>query len=54
MCMFRWMYDNTRKEKVRNEDIHTKVSITLIEEKMQENCLSYLDHVRPRPVNAPV
>ena len=34
-----WMCDNTRRDKVRNEDIRTKIGIAFIEEKMRENCL---------------
>jgi len=39
MCMLRWMYGNTRRDKVRNEDIHTKIDVAPIEEKMRENRL---------------
>ena len=30
--MLRWMYGNTRRDKVRNEDIRTKIGVTPIEE----------------------
>ena len=39
MRMLRWMCDNTRRDKVRNEDIRTKIDITSIEKKMRENRL---------------
>jgi len=39
MCMLRWMCGNTRKDKVRNEDIRTKIGVASIEEKMRENRL---------------
>ena len=39
MRMLRWMCGNTRRDKVRNEDIRTKISVASIEEKMRENCL---------------
>jgi len=39
MCMLRWMCGNTRRDKVRNEDIHTKIGVASIEEKMRENRL---------------
>jgi len=45
---------NTRRDKVRNEDIHTKIGVTSIEEKMRENRLRCFDHVRRRPTDAPV
>ena len=37
--MLRWMCGNTRRDKVRNEDISTKMGVTPIEEKMRENRL---------------
>ena len=46
MCMLRWMCGNTRRDKVRNKDIHTKIGVTHIEEKMRENRLRWFDHVR--------
>jgi len=39
--MLRWMCGNTRRDKVRNEDICTKICVTLIEEKMRENQRPY-------------
>ena len=46
MRMLRWMCGNTRKDKVRNEDIRTKIGIAPIEEKMRENRLWCFGHVR--------
>ena len=37
MRMLRWMCGNTRRDKVRNEDIHTKIGVASIEEKMRES-----------------
>jgi len=39
MRMVRWMCDNTRRDKVRNENIRAKIGVASIEEKMTENCL---------------
>ena len=39
MRMLRWMCSNTRRDKVRNENIRTKIGIASIEEKMRENRL---------------
>ena len=33
MHMLRWMYGNTRREKVRNEDIRTKIGVAPVEDK---------------------
>ena len=54
MRMLRWMCGNTRGDKVRNEDIHSKIGVTSIEEKMRENRLRWFSHVRRRPTDAPV
>ena len=53
MRILRWMCDNTR-DKVRNEDIRTKIGVASIEEKMRENCLRWFDHVRRRLTDVPV
>ena len=37
MRMLRWMCGNTRRDKVRNEGIHTKIVVAPIEEKMRES-----------------
>jgi len=37
--MFHWMCGNTRRDKVRNEDISIKIGVASIEEKMRENRL---------------
>ena len=54
MHMLRWMCGNTRREKVRNEDIRTKIGVASIEEKMRENRLRWFGHVRRRPTDASV
>jgi len=48
------MFGNTRRDKVRNEDIRTKIAVASIEEKMRENRLRWFGHVRCRPTDAPV
>jgi len=54
MRMLSWMCSNMRRDKVRNEDIRTKIGVASIEEKMRENLLRWFGHVRRRPTDAPV
>ena len=48
MRMLRWLCDNTQRDRVRNEDIFTKIGVVSIEEKMRENRLRWFGHVRRR------
>ena len=48
------MCGNMRRDKVRKEDIRTKIGVASIEEKMRENRLRWFGHVRRRPIDAPV
>ena len=54
MHMFRWMCGNTRRDKVRNEDIHTKIGVASIEEKMRKKSPKMVWLWRRRPTDAPV
>ena len=48
------MCGNTKRDKVRNENIHIKIGVASIEEKMRENRLQWFGHVRRRPTDAPI
>ena len=54
MRMLRWMCGHTRKDKLRNEFIRTKVGVAPIEDKLRENRLRWFGHVYRRPLEAPV
>lgn len=45
ICILHWMYGNTRRDKVRIEDMHTKEGITPIKENMRENRLRWFRHM---------
>ena len=46
MCMLRWMCGNTRRDKVRDAEIRTKIDVASIKEKMRENRLRWFGHRR--------
>ncbi|XP_070046010.1 uncharacterized protein [Nicotiana tomentosiformis] len=52
MRTLRWMCGHTRADRIRNEVIRDKVGAALIEEKMREAWLRWLDHARS--TDAPV
>lgn len=53
MCML-WMRDNTRRIKVKNDDIFAKKGIAPIKDRIQENHLWFFGHMQRKPMDAPV
>ena len=54
MRMLRWMSGKTIKDRIRNENILSKVRVSAIENKMRKNRLRWFGHVQRRPEDAPV
>jgi hypothetical protein len=54
MCMLRWICDNTRRDRVRNDDIRERLGVTPVEEKLMQYRLRWFKHIQRRPVEAPV
>ena len=54
MRMLHWMCSNTKRDKMRNKDIHTNIGIASIQEKMGENRLRWFGHVQRRPTYVPI
>ena len=45
MRMLRWISGNTWKDRIQNEEIHLKIGVVPIDEKMREDCLRWFGHV---------
>jgi hypothetical protein len=49
MCMLRWICGNTRRDRVRNDDIRERLGVTPVEEKLVQHRLRWFGHIRRRP-----
>ena len=54
MRKLRWIYGETRKDRVRNEHIRERVGVAPIEDKLRENRLKWFGHVQRRSLDPPV
>jgi hypothetical protein len=54
MRMLRWICGNTRRDRVRNDDIRERLVVAPVEEKLVQHHLRYFGHIQRRPVEAPV
>ena len=52
MRMLKWINGYTQNDRIRNEEIHLKIRIAPIDEKMRESCLGWFGHVQRRAPNA--
>jgi hypothetical protein len=52
--MLRWICGHTRLDRVRNDDIHDRLGVAPIEEKLIQHRLRWFGHVHQRPPEAPV
>jgi hypothetical protein len=52
--MLQWICGNTRKNYVRNDDIHERLEVAPVEEKLMQHCLSWFGYIERRPTEAPV
>ena len=43
--MLRWINGNTWKDRIRNEEIHFKIGVVLIDEKMRKGRLRWFGYV---------
>jgi hypothetical protein len=54
MRMLRCICGNTRRDRVRNDDIHERLGVAPVEEKLVQHRLRWFGHIQRRPAKAPV
>jgi hypothetical protein len=52
--MLRWICGHTRRDRVRNGDIHERLGVTPVEEKLVQLRLRWFGHMQWRPAEAPI
>jgi hypothetical protein len=54
MRMLRWICGNTRRDRVRNNDIRKGLGVAPVEEKLVQHRLRWFCHIQRRPAEAPL
>jgi hypothetical protein len=54
MRMLRWICGNTRRDRVRNDDIRERLGVASVEEKLMQHRLRWFRHIQRRPAEATV
>jgi hypothetical protein len=52
MCMLRWICSNTRRDRVRNDDIQERLGVAPDEEKLVQHCLRWFGYIQRRLIEA--
>jgi hypothetical protein len=52
--MLRWICDNTRRDRVQNDDIRERLGVAPVEEKLMQHRLRWFGHIQRSPTEAPV
>jgi hypothetical protein len=52
MRMLRWICGNTRRDRVWNDDIHERLGVAPVEEKLVQHRLRWFEHIQRRPAEA--
>jgi hypothetical protein len=54
MRMLRWICGNTRRDRVRNDDIRERLGVAPVEEKLVQHHLRWFGHIQRRQTEAPI
>jgi hypothetical protein len=49
-----WICSHTRRDRIRNDDIHDKLVVAPIQDKLVQHRLRWFDHIQQRPHDVPV
>jgi hypothetical protein len=52
--MLRWICDHTRKVRVQNDDIHERLGVAPVGEKLAQHRLRWFGHIQKRPAETPI
>jgi hypothetical protein len=52
--MLRWICSNTKRDRVRNDDIRERLELTPIEKKIMQHRLRWFGHIQRRLVDASI
>jgi hypothetical protein len=50
--MLRWICGHIRRDRVWNDDIHERLGVALVEEKLMQHRLRWFEHMQRRPAEA--
>jgi hypothetical protein len=54
MRMLRWICGDTRRDRVRNDDIRERLGVAPVDEKLVQHRLRWFGHMQQRPTEAPI
>jgi hypothetical protein len=54
MRMLQWICDNTKRDRVQNDDIRERLGVAPVKEKLVQHRLRWFGHIQWRPAEAPV
>jgi hypothetical protein len=54
MRMLRWICGDTRRDRVRNDDIRERLGVAPVDEKLVQHRLRWFGHMQRRPTEAPI
>jgi hypothetical protein len=52
--MLRWIYDHTKRDQVRNDNIRERLGVAPVEEKFVQHLLRWFGHMQWRHAEAPI